>query len=647
MIQLRSVKKQYSGQVLFEKLDWHIPRDGRIGLVGPNGAGKTTLMRILAGEEACDEGGVQHPRAITIGYLPQDVSAPVSGSVLVEVLEANAELRRMEAKRILGGLGFVEEEFHAPVSSLSGGFRMRVALSRLLLAQPDLLLLDEPTNHLDLESLVWLEEFMTGYPGAVIVASHDRFFLNRMVAQVAEIDRGRFTLYPGNYDDYVQIRHLRREQEEAKARQQARRVEEIERFINRFRAKASKARQVQSRIKMLEKMDSVDLRAESRKKVRLSFPQPPRSGAVVMELRGLVKRYGEKTVYDGVDFSVARADKLALVGPNGAGKTTLLRVLAGVLPFEDGTRREGHNVSLGYYAQHQLESLDPRRTVLEEVLEAAPDPVRPRVRSLLGLFLFSGDDVDKRIAVLSGGEKARVALCKMLLRPVNLLLLDEPTNHLDLHSREVLEEALQQYAGTIVLISHDRYFINRIASKVCEIRDGSLEMYVGDYDDYTRAVQARAGPAAMTDADGSPQAPGTDAGASVPATGQDRRAEAGRRKAEAAALRERKRAEQEERRRRERAARPIRERLKDVEEQIAGEEKRREEVLALQADPHVYADGSRAREIAHERRGLEERLAYLYDEWAELTGQLEDLLAERPAAGKQDSRPSQPSWPPR
>ena len=661
MIQIENLLKQYSGRVLLREVSWHIDPGARVGLVGPNGAGKTTLLRILAGEEGSDGGTIRQPRSVTIGYLPQDVAAPPEGSVLAAVLDANVEVRHIEeemerleaamggeehdralarygelrhryeslggyaleaqARAILTGLGIAEDRFHGPVVSLSGGFRMRVALARLLLARPDLLLLDEPTNHLDLESLGWLEEFLSEWEGAFIVASHDRFFLDRMVDRIAEIDEGRLTLYPGNYEDYLEIRRLRAEQVEAQAKQQARRVAEIERFIERFRAKNTKAKQVQSRIKMLARMERVEVRRPKRQ-IRFSFPPPVRSGDRVIEVHGLVKRYGERSVYEGVNFEAFRGDRIALVGPNGAGKTTLLRVLAEALPFEGGERRLGHNVTFAYYAQHQLESLDPRATILEEVTEAAPDDVRPRVRGLLGLFLFSGDDVDKRIAVLSGGEKARVALCKMLLRPANLLLLDEPTNHLDLRSREVLEEALEEYAGTIVFISHDRYFITRIAKKICEVRDGRLDMLPVGYEDY---VEGRHLPGAvpLQPVEREP-APSESRAAREPRPTASRPAQprqAGPRRGRPL------HAEEEEKRRRDKALKSLRTKLKTLEERIASEEESLKGILARQADPEVYRDGEQARQAAHDRRAAEEKIAWLYREWTDLSEHIEGVTA--------------------
>ena len=375
---------------------------------------------------------------------------------------------------------------------------MRAALARLLLLRPPLLLLDEPTNHLDLESLAWLESFLASYEGTVVVVSHDRYFLNRMVSSIADLGPTGITLYPGDYDDYLVEREARRELLAAQARNQAKRVAEIERFIERFRYQATKARQVQSRIKMLGRMDRVEAEAESRR-IHFAFPQPPRTGRRVASLRGIHKAYGDLVVYAGVDLDIERGDRIALVGVNGAGKSTLLRILAGVLPFDRGERTLGAHVAAHYYAQHQLDALDATRSVLEELEAVAPDAARTRLRTILGSFLFSGDTVEKKIAVLSGGEKARLALAKMLTRPAALLCLDEPTNHLDLVSREVLEAALAAFPGTIVFISHDRYFINRIATSIIEVSDGQLVTYLGDYDDYLVAKARLADPSASGD----------------------------------------------------------------------------------------------------------------------------------------------------
>jgi ATP-binding cassette, subfamily F, member 3 len=532
VIQLESVSKAYGGQPVFRDVTWRIADRERIGLVGPNGAGKTTLCRILAGFEEPDSGHVSRPRATTVGYLPQEAAGTVSGSVLGEALSGFEPVwaleREMEdvaralesapsdaltarygdlqhrfealggyrletqARAILTGLGFAVTDFARPVGEFSGGWRMRAALARLLLLAPSLLLLDEPTNHLDLESLAWLEDFLADYDGTVVVVSHDRYFLNRMVTSIADLQPDGLVLYPGDYDDFLVEREARRELLEAQARNQAKRIAEIERFIERFRYQASKARQVQSRVKMLQKVERIALDAGPRR-IHFAFPEPPRTGRRVAALRGVRKAYGANVVYAGVDFEVERGERVALVGENGAGKSTLLKILAGMLPLDGGERTLGAHVAVHYYAQHQLDALRPDNTALEEMIEVAPMLPHTRLRTILGAFLFSGDAVDKKVAVLSGGEKARLALGKMLVRPAALLCLDEPTNHLDLASREVLEAALAGFPGTIVFISHDRYFINRIATAVVEVAHGTLTRYLGSYDDYIAAKAAGVG----------------------------------------------------------------------------------------------------------------------------------------------------------
>src|SRR2546426_10786644 len=535
MISVEGIAKSFGGQVLFRDLSWRIADRERIGLVGPNGAGKTTLCRILAGLDEPDAGRVSRPRATTVGYLAQEAAASGEGSVLAEALAGFADVWALErdmeevaavlataptdaltarygdlqhrfealggyrlesqAKAILSGLGFRPDELARPVAEFSGGWRMRAALARLLLLAPSLLLLDEPTNHLDLESLAWLEDFLAGYAGTVVVVAHDRYFLNRMVTSIAELSAAGLTVYPGDYDDYLVEREARHALLEAQARNQAKRIEEIERFIERFRYQATKARQVQSRVKMLAKVERIELPGAARR-IHFKFPEPPRTGRRVATLTGLHKAYGDNVVYAGVDFAVERGERVAFVGENGAGQSPLLRILAGVLPFERGERTLGAHVAVHYYAQHQVDALNPERAVLAELEAVAPEAAHPRLRALLGAFLFSGAAVDKKVSVLSGGEKARLALAKMLVRPTALLCLDEPTNHLDLASREVLEDALAGFGGTIVFISHDRYFINRIATKIVEIAGGSLTTHLGDYDDYLGAkmrAQADAG----------------------------------------------------------------------------------------------------------------------------------------------------------
>jgi ATP-binding cassette subfamily F protein 3 len=629
LVQLEGVAKAYGGQSLFRDVSWRLLPGQRIGLVGPNGVGKTTLCRILAGLEEPDAGRVSRARDATVGYLPQEVGGTGSGSVLAEALGGFEEVWRLEreleqvaaelatapddaltarygelqhrfealggyrleneARTLLSGLGFAVADLNRPLGEFSGGWRMRAALARLLLLRPSLLLLDEPTNHLDIESLAWLEDFLAAYEGVVVVVSHDRYFLNRMVGFIAELGPGGLTLYTGDYDDYLVEREARRQLLEAQARNQAKRVAEIERFIERFRYQATKARQVQSRVKMLQRLDRVEVEAGPRR-IRFTFPEPPRTGRRVASLRGVHKAYGATVVYAGVDLEVERGERVALVGVNGAGKSTLLRIMAGVLDFERGERTLGPGVQAHYYAQHQLDALDPTRTVLEEMVAAAPDLGTTRLRTVLGAFLFSGDAVDKKVAVLSGGEKARLALARMLVRPAALLCLDEPTNHLDLASREVLEDALAAFPGTIVFISHDRYFINRIATKVVEVAAGSLTAHPGDYDDYLAAKARSAGepaPAVARAAERPARRRGGDTGPR-PAAG----------------------------------VREMRRRLEDIERQIHGLEERLQALGETLGDPRLYADGERVRAVSNERRAAEEQVAGLLREWEALSTEL-------------------------
>jgi ATP-binding cassette subfamily F protein 3 len=633
VIALDGVSKAYGGQALLRDCSWRIGRGERIGLVGPNGAGKTTVCRILAGVEEPNEGRVHRDSGVTVGYLPQEVGASEAGTVLAEALggfeevwRLEAELERLavlmagpgadpaltevygdvqhrfealggyrleaQAKAILDGLGFKPGELHRPLGEFSGGWRMRAALARLLLLRPDLLLLDEPTNHLDLESLQWLESFLASYEGSVVLVSHDRYFLNRMVTAIADLAGGAVTVYPGDYDHFLVEREARHALLEARQRNQAKRVAEIERFIERFRYQATKARQVQSRIKMLEKLERVEVEGAARH-IHFRFPQPPRTGRLVVRLSGVHKAYGDNVVYAGVDFAAERGDRVALVGVNGAGKSTLLKMLSGVLRPDRGERTLGAHVAVHYYAQHQLDALDPTRTVFEELEQVAPEAGVTRLRTILGSFLFGGDAVDKRVAVLSGGEKARLALAKMLVRPAALLCMDEPTNHLDLASKEVLEEALAGFTGTIVFISHDRYFINRIATHVVEVDGGRLTTHLGNYDDYL-ARKSRPEPPKPE-----PRRPKRKETTPAPV---------------AARSRARKDLERE--------IKSIRARLEAVEGQIHELEARLGEIGLALADPDLYRDGARARLIATARKETEERVAWLMQQWEELSQRL-------------------------
>jgi len=527
MITLNHVQKQFGSKVLFKDCSLQIGVRDRVGLIGPNGSGKTTLFKMILGEESIDGGEILTAKGVKIGYLPQEVIALRGNTVLDEVLKSQAGIRSLEdkmkvlgeelssiddpkeqerlakeygklqerytvlggygleaeAKRILQGLGFKERDFLRATNELSGGWLMRIALAKILLQSPDLLLLDEPTNHLDLASLIWLEEFLINYPGAMVIVSHDRVFLNHLIDRIAEIEAQKIDLYYGDYDRYLEEKEARRQILEASYTTQQKKVQQTERFIERFRAKNTKSSQVQSRIKMLEKLERIEL-PEERKEIRFRFPSPIRSGHKVIELKNLHKRYGETVVYQEMDLALFRGDKVALVGPNGAGKSTLLKILAGVLGFEEGEVTPGKDVTRAYFAQHQFDILKPENTVYEELSSIATDESQTELRTLLGAFLFSGDEIEKKVSVLSGGEKSRLVLAKMLLKPANFLLLDEPTSHLDIASRNVLEMALKQFQGTICLITHDRHLINQITNKVIEIDRGIPNIFPGNYDYY-------------------------------------------------------------------------------------------------------------------------------------------------------------------
>ena len=528
MIQLASAGKRFGPKILFEDLNWLITTRERAGLVGANGTGKSTLLKVLAGMESLDYGTFSSTKGIRSGYLPQDGLTLSGRSVFAECMSVFAELRDIEREMeelthkmaeidpageeymqvadrfhriesefrardgyaleaqvgtVLAGLGFPSSDWKRRTEEFSGGWQMRIALAKLLLEQPNLLLLDEPTNHLDLEARNWLEQYLTNYPNAFVLISHDRYFLDVTVNKTAEIWNRQVHFYSGNYEKYLLQKEERKTQLEAAYRNQRERIEQLEAFINRFRAQATKAKQVQSRIKELEKVERIEVPPDE-KTIHFSFPQPKLSGRIVAEFQDVAKSYGEKPVFSGVNFIIERGDRIALVGVNGAGKSTLIRLLAGAEPLTSGAYRLGHNAQADYFAQDQYKELDTDARMLDDLSDAAPRSTQTELRSLLGCFLFSEDDVFKRIGVLSGGERNRYALARMLLRPNNFLLLDEPTNHLDMRAKDVLLESLQSFTGTVVFVSHDRYFIDKLATRVFEIGEGEVRVYPGNYEDF-------------------------------------------------------------------------------------------------------------------------------------------------------------------
>ena len=479
MLQLESVHKQFATKVLLDGATAHLRPGARVGLVGPNGVGKTTLFRMILGEESPDEGSIRKRPRLRIGYLPQELETIVGKTVLDA---AHRDLYpEHEAERILSGLGFSEADFARPIENLSGGYRMRVALAHLLLSNPDVLMLDEPTNHLDKPTQRWFERFLLDSNLTLLVISHDTKFLDGIATHIWELRDRTIQEFRGNYTKFQELRAARDAQIESAANRQTKEVARVQNFIDRFRYQANKAKQVQSRIKQLDKVKLIE-RQRDNKRVRFKFPLPAASGRHVLELKGVAKRYGDKIIYRSLDFTAERGQRVALVGENGAGKSTLLKILAGVLPFEKGSRHVGHGATLHYFAQHQAESLNPEDTILESLAEVSARAEMNFLRGIAGAFLFSGDDQKKPIKALSGGERNRVALARMLVEPANTLLLDEPTNHLDPASVDMLTDALTDFPGTIVFISHDPTFLTRVATLVVEVDDGQAKNYFGDYE---------------------------------------------------------------------------------------------------------------------------------------------------------------------
>jgi len=645
VLTLSDIRKSYAGRVLFAEAALQVNRQDRIGLVGPNGAGKSTLFSIILGEESADEGTITRERNVTLGYLPQE-SAAVGDETVIEVATALTpdftKLRRIiaawdaghplealhpeeihddahdrfneldgyrveaRAKQMLAGLGFRERDFERPASELSGGWTMRAHLARLLVQQPDLLMLDEPTNHLDLDALLWFQSYLRNYPGAMIIISHDREFLNTLVGSIVEIRQGRLLRYRGNYDDFLGQRAAHEEQQLAAFKNQEREIGRLMEFVVRFRAKNTKAAQAQAKLKQIARMEKVEAPVSDSRKVDFSFPQPQRSGLKVVTLAGIHHAYGSNVVYRNMEFKAERGQRTVLVGPNGAGKSTLLKILAAVVTPQSGARTLGHNVKAGYYSQNRVEMLDTARTVLEEALDTPQRVTEQFVRTLLGCFLFTGDDVFKKVSVLSGGEKSRLALVKLLVDPPNLLLMDEPTTHLDMSSIDALVYALDQFEGTLLFISHDVYFIRALANHVVHVNAGRLTHYAGDYQYYLDKTQATSARAALTSgAAGLPRhVTGPDAGeVSAPSVGLS------------ASRKEQKRFEAEQRVALSRRRKVQQDTVARLESDIARLETQLAAATAELEKAATYEIPGRAAQLNRELLDAQDQLARLNPEW--------------------------------
>jgi ATP-binding cassette subfamily F protein 3 len=652
VLTLSGIRKAYGGRVLFEDATLQVNREDRIGLVGPNGAGKSTLFSIILGEEGSDSGEVTMERGIRFGYLPQE-SAPAGDETVVELAMAVTpefvKLRRIlkawdadhpveathpedihddvhdrfnelggyqleaKAKQILAGLAFREKDFDRPTRELSGGWVMRAYLARLLTMEPDLLLLDEPTNHLDLSSLLWFQDYLRHYPGAILLISHDREFLNDLVGSVVEIRQSKLLRYRGNYDDYLVQREAHEQQLLAQFKHQEREIGRLMDFVNRFRAKNTKAAQAQSKLKQIDRMEKIEAPTSDDKKIGFKFPQPQRSGQRVIKLENIHQAYGANVVYRGMNFEAERGQRIVLVGPNGAGKSTLLKILADVLTPQSGTRTLGHNAKSGYYSQYRVDQLNLERTVLDEALDTPQRVTEQNVRTLLGCFLFRGDDVFKKVDVLSGGEKSRLALVKLLLDPPNLLLMDEPTTHLDMASIDALAFALDQFEGTLIFISHDVYFIRALANHVVHVNAGQLTPYPGGYQYYLDKTKAESERAALT-AGGSVRPPVTGPSGSHAPSGGEGRGE-GAAAASSASRKEQKRLEAESRNARSKGRKAQQQIVHQLEKQIQQLEQRQAELTAELEKPETYEAPGRAMQVNRELVGVQEDLANLTAKW--------------------------------
>ncbi|MBW2559337.1 MAG: ABC-F family ATP-binding cassette domain-containing protein [Deltaproteobacteria bacterium] len=648
MISLQNISKQYSGTYLFRDLSLQIENGNRIAFVGRNGAGKSTLMKIILGEVDSDTGKIIRSRFNSVGYLPQDSVYHTGRTLSEEAATAFDDLNRLherireigneieamtlsgdndapglqdlvnemgraqsilehregysieiKVQQVLSGLGFHERDLSRMTEEFSGGWQMRIALAKLLLREPTILMLDEPTNHLDIESLEWIEGYLKSYQGSLVLVSHDSRFLDTLVDRVIEISMGKATEYTGNYSSYLAQQAGRRAVIEASLKNRQRAIDSTTRFIERFRYKSTKARQVQSRIKRLEKMEDLAIDRDEHA-ISLDFPDPPRSGRVIMELESLSKAYDDNIVLQDMSLTIERTDRIALLGANGSGKSTLARIIAGVDTFQGGLRKPGHNAILSYYAQNTAEELDPDKTTLQTLDSVAPLKSPGELRTLLGCFLFTGDDAFKPVSVLSGGEKSRLALARMILKPANLLIMDEPTNHLDAQSKAILQSSLQRFSGAYVIVSHDRDFLAPLINKVVVLKDNNLLLYHGSVDEYLDRYHR---------AQNAPGAGETLPGSAGPADSQ----------------KDQKRREAEGRQQRYKRLKPLRESLKQIEKEIAASEKKKEEIESAFSDQDIYKNDSLVRSLHIEYSQITSRLASLYDTWAATEEKIEDI----------------------